>query len=833
MLTRALFLAGGWFAISFIGLLIFALRVKKRSWWISFAWLFFVILAGATWAFFTFGVPREILVFSSLALVVGFLMIVLFKDWNAFGQVLWTASILVTITFLTYTFTVTAFTPLSPLSFLLAIIFFFIEAIALLLALTHTYESLDAMTRVKWRRRIDRIPKVPGYTPMVSLHVPTYNEPPEVVEKTLRELAKLDYPNFEVLVIDNNTPDESTWRAIEDIVNKMGPKFRYLHLDKWPGYKSGALNFALSQTAPDAEIIGSIDSDYQLLPTFLKDLVSGFADPNIAFVQTPQDYTGFAGHPYTEATYYGYKYFFEVSMPSRNEHNAIIFAGTMGLIRKSVLQEIGGWDEWCITEDAEASLRILKLGYKSIFINRTYGFGLMPFTFEGLKKQRFRWCFGGIQILRKHWENLMPWAPMVDPKNRLSFSQRYYYLAGGLQWYTELLNLVFAFFLILGALFLLLDAGYVIRPLTSALLVMPAVFLFLNMWRFLWVLRNKLVLTWPTAIKTMYNFFSLGWAVTLASIQGLVQSEGVFLRTPKSKSQSKAWRALQATSWETGIGLACLAAGIGALIHTPTIFTLFLALLLTWQSSLYLSAPVFSLMSMEEPKPLTGYQRRAVRENLAARWAMAIVLITVMVGVVTQFAPPPPDSPEYARYQPPQVPVERLLGLDRVPLEQRDDPIIPTLPLQNEILVPLIPDVDLELILTPTPLIPVTGPEPDPIQPTLVLPTPIPPTPVLPTPIPPTPVLPTPIPPTPVLPTPIPPTPVIPTLEPPTPVPPTPVPPTPVPPTPVPPTPVPPTPTLPEEGAPVEPTVIAGPPVETAAPTDLPPTAAITAVDEP
>jgi hypothetical protein len=189
------------------------------------------------------------------------------------------------------------------------------------------------------------------------------------------------------------------------------------------------------------------------------------------------------------------------------------------------------------------------------------------------------------------------------------------------------------------------------------------------------------------------------------------------------------------------------------------------------------------------------------------------VLIVVMVGVVTQFAPPPPDSPEYARYQPPQVPVERLLGLDRVPLEQRDDPIIPTLPPQNEILIPLIPDVDLELILTPTPLIPVTGPEPDPIQPTPVLPTPIPPTPVLPTPIPPTPV--------------------IPTLEPPTPVPPTPIPPTPVPPTPVPPTPVPPTPTLPEEGAPVEPSVIAGPPVETAAPTDFPPTAAITTVVEP
>ena len=79
-------------------------------------------------------------------------------------------------------------------------------------------------------------------------------------------------------------------------------------------------------------------------------------------MQTPQDYRDHQGDVFSESTYRGYKYFFEVSMPSRNERNAIIFAGTMGLIRKSVLEEIGGWDEWCITEDAEASLRILKKG---------------------------------------------------------------------------------------------------------------------------------------------------------------------------------------------------------------------------------------------------------------------------------------------------------------------------------------------------------------------------------------------------------------------------------------------------------------------------------------
>jgi cellulose synthase/poly-beta-1,6-N-acetylglucosamine synthase-like glycosyltransferase len=153
---------------------------------------------------------------------------------------------------------------------------------------------------------------------MVSLHVPAYSEPPEVVASTLRSLAGLDYPDYEVLVIDNNTPDSAAWRALEHHCRQLGPKFHFMHLDQWPGYKSGALNFALTQTDPRAEIIGSIDADYQLDPSFLRQLVPAFADPQVAFVQTPQDYRDYAGDPYLESTYHGYKYFFEVSMPAPN-----------------------------------------------------------------------------------------------------------------------------------------------------------------------------------------------------------------------------------------------------------------------------------------------------------------------------------------------------------------------------------------------------------------------------------------------------------------------------------------------------------------------------------
>ena len=117
-------------------------------------------------------------------------------------------------------------------------------------------------------------------------------------------------------------------------------------------------------------------------------------------------------------------------MPARNERNSIIFAGTMGLPRRSAVERLGGWDEWTITEDAETSLRLLPAGWSGWFLDQPLGRGIMPLTFAALKSQRFRWCFGGMQILRKHWRDLRPWDR--HPGNRLSVAQRMDYLLGGL-----------------------------------------------------------------------------------------------------------------------------------------------------------------------------------------------------------------------------------------------------------------------------------------------------------------------------------------------------------------------------------------------------------------
>src|SRR6266511_2066098 len=667
MLVRALYLSAIWFALSLFGTLIMGSRLRRSDSTVSLLWLTGVILAGNLIAIFTFGRLLEIFGFSLLAFGLGLYWIIRLHDWNAPGHVTWALTLMTTGLFVIYTFILTAFSPLNPLSFVFALIFFFLEAITLLLTLAHMHESLDVVCRIQWHRLVEKLEPVPDYQPMISLQVPAYNEPVEVVQKTLNSLARLNYPNYEVLVVDNNTPLQETWRPLEEVCRKLGPNFHCLHLDRWPGYKSGALNFAVTQTDARAEIIGIIDADYEVDPDFLRELVPAFANPQVAFVQTPQDYSDHKGDVFLESTYRGYKYFFEVSMPSRNERNAIIFAGTMGLIRKSVLEEIGGWDEWCITEDAEASLRILKLGYQSLYINRAFGTGLMPFNFEGLKKQRFRWCFGGIQLLKKHWEALMLWDHLVDTENKLTLAQRYYYLVGGLGWFSDVFNLLFAFFLVLGAIFNLFSSPIQVRPLTNTILIIPAVFLFLHILRFLWVLRNRLKVSLGLAMATMYNFFSLGWAVTLACIQGLVQREGVFLRTPKSKTSSRAWHAIQVTQWETAIGLICMLTGLLAFTADQNWRTFSLCLLLIWQGSLYIAAPLYSLLSLNRGASLGAHVRvmeqgRPMLEQLAARWVVAFSMVLIGAFSLIRFLPSPATLPGYARFLPADLSPEHTTG---------------------------------------------------------------------------------------------------------------------------------------------------------------------------
>src|SRR3546814_16307863 len=85
--------------------------------------------------------------------------------------------------------------------------------------------------------------------------------PPEMVRQTLGSLSALDEPDIEVLVLEKNTSDEAVWKPVQAYCATLGPCIRFFHLAPWPGYKAGALNYALEQTDPAAQEVAVIDSD--------------------------------------------------------------------------------------------------------------------------------------------------------------------------------------------------------------------------------------------------------------------------------------------------------------------------------------------------------------------------------------------------------------------------------------------------------------------------------------------------------------------------------------------------------------------------------------------
>jgi len=482
-------------------------------------------------------------------------------------------------------------------SFLLLLL----EAAALALSVYYLFEILDVFSR---RTRIAHRAE-PAYRPAVAIQVPCYNEPIEVVRETLTALAHLDYPAVIVQVVDNNTKDPQIWRALEALCKELGERFQFIHLEPWPGYKAGALNEATRRLPADVSILGIVDADYIVKPQFLKAMVGHFADERVAFVQTPQNYRDWRDSGYLRGLFYSYRYFFDITMPARANRNAIIFAGTMGLIRRSAFERIGGWDESVITEDAEASLRMLGLGTIGVYEPTVWGEGLMPLSFDGLKKQRFRWALGGIQILRRQWRELLPFA---RHRLRLSWGQRFHYLLGSAHWFGDLLTVGFTILLLLTAVASAIHHRLPIRELTGPVLIVPLAFLVTGVLRGLWALRRAERCSWGDAIRALGIWFALSWVDTLAVVRGLLSGQAAFLRTPKQKEGgNRVWPAIRSSAIESLLAILAVAGAGVMLIAAPAIATAVLAMMLLFEAWVFGSAPWASFAA--EGIHLTPYRR--------------------------------------------------------------------------------------------------------------------------------------------------------------------------------------------------------------------------------
>ena len=485
----------------------------------------------------------------------------------------------------------------------------------MLVLLAEAHEWAEAHW-VEYRRRLGApLMSSDARSPRVSIHVPAYNEPPAMLIETLDALARLDYPDFEVLVIDNNTRDEAVWRPVEAHCAQLGPRFRSFHVAPLAGFKAGALNYALARTAPDAEIVAVIDSDYVVDARWLRDLTPAFRDQRIAIVQAPQDYRDEGASAFKAMCYAEYRGFFHIGMITRNERNAIIQHGTMTMVRRRQLEDCGGWAEWCITEDAELGLRIFEAGFDASFVPSSYGRGLMPDTFVDFKKQRFRWAYGAMQILKAHARALFLEGGPLSP------GQRYHFIAGWLPWTADGCNLLFNLAALAWSVAMVWAPRHIEPPLVVYSVLPLSLFTF-KLAKLIHLYHARVGANTRQTLAAAVAGLALTHTIGKAAIKGLLTRDEPFFRTPKQGHSPGLAGALLAAREETLMMLGLLLSAWGV-AHAPQAAGLDRVALagpdrLAWivvllvQSVPYASSLLMSLMSaFPLPGRLlgTGYRR--------------------------------------------------------------------------------------------------------------------------------------------------------------------------------------------------------------------------------
>jgi len=370
-----------------------------------------------------------------------------------------------------------------------------------------------------------------GFAPKVSIHIPAYKEEPDMLKATLDAVAGLTYPNFECIVIINNTPDPVYWQPIEEHCRALGDRFIFLREDKVEGFKAGALRIALERTAPDAEIIGILDADYIVAPSWLTDLVPTFADPQVGLVQAPQEHRDGDRSLMHYAMAGEYSGFFDIGMVERNEKNAIVVHGTMCLMRRAALAAAGNWSSDTICEDTDLGLTMIELGWKTHYTNRRYGFGLLPDTFGAFKKQRHRWAYGGVQIVKKHWRRFLPGVSSLNRDQKREF------LLGWLNWLgAEALGVVVAIFNLLWVPVV----AFVGIAIPDKILTIPILAAFVvSLAHFVVLYRLRVAIPKKQTFGAMFAAMSLQLTVARAVADGVIKEHLPFARTAKGNRARK------------------------------------------------------------------------------------------------------------------------------------------------------------------------------------------------------------------------------------------------------------------------------------------------------
>lgn len=233
----------------------------------------------------------------------------------------------------------------------------------------------------------------------VDVIIPSYNEPYEILSRTLMAARNLVWPGeVRIYLLDDGKRE---W--LPALCKKWGVS--YISRPDNESAKAGNINHALTYLHGDFTLV--LDADFLVSPNAIEILMAPMGDSKVAVVQAPQEF--YNPDPIqrsleiSELSPNDQRHFFNGILHARSNGEAAFFCGSCGLLRNSAVKELGGFPTESITEDIFLSIKLKQLGYESISIQEPVAVGLSPETINDMIKQRSRWGEGALQMNSKLW----------------------------------------------------------------------------------------------------------------------------------------------------------------------------------------------------------------------------------------------------------------------------------------------------------------------------------------------------------------------------------------------------------------------------------------------
>jgi cellulose synthase (UDP-forming) len=317
-----------------------------------------------------------------------------------------------------------------PLNALLSIVLLTVEMLSLWSAVLNTCLGAIRVERSREADRYEALLQSGAYQPTVDVIIPTYNEPAEILRRTVVGCQAMDYPHKQVYLLDDLRRPE-----IRALAQELGCGYRDRPDNKHA--KAGNINHALPSLS--GELLAVFDADYVPSRNFLSRTVGFFIDAKVAMVQTPQNFfnddpvttnLGLSGIVNNEQDF-----FFRYIQPSRDAFNAVICCGSCFVVRREPLDAIGGIPTESIAEDMMTSIKLQSLGYRLKYLNEALSAGMSAENMTTYTNQRLRWGRGTLQSI------FCPTNPITMPG--LSFWQRLYHTLSLVYWTQSVFRVMF------------------------------------------------------------------------------------------------------------------------------------------------------------------------------------------------------------------------------------------------------------------------------------------------------------------------------------------------------------------------------------------------------